>query len=215
MQAPAVSAQVVTQSLNIPPEDHAAGSEEELSRLREDLRKLREYLRTSVQERKFLLKKIGTLNQKLAEKGVVGVLQQQQQQQQQQLLLLQPPNDQLRHHPLPPGQGTPLRLQDPYPASSRLSLQQEPDRTASPCEPLPDPRGISNLELDLRAATAAFCRRGTGEDGKEDGGGGGQVMGVFVRGAAEGAEDDGEAEKAAAAAAGGATRKSRNYNSLR
>ena len=79
--------QVVTQSLNILPtladftedendEDEAEDDEdgvedvERVQRLRGDMRKLREYLKTSVQERKLLLKKIGSLNEKLAEKGL-------------------------------------------------------------------------------------------------------------------------------------------------
>ncbi len=104
--------QVVTQSLNILPEAEVVGEvggmegggEEELDRLRRDMKKLRDYLKTSVQvrrccssinfnfhvyilsclnlifvqERRFLLKKIGTLNEKIAEKGI-GQQQQQQQ----------------------------------------------------------------------------------------------------------------------------------------
>ncbi|XP_059092688.1 myomegalin-like isoform X1 [Tigriopus californicus] len=78
--------QVVTQTLHIPPTSNAYGGHEfssqpqesdEVERLRRDMAKLKEYLRTSVQERKLLLKKIGTLNERIAQvqKNKLVVLQ--------------------------------------------------------------------------------------------------------------------------------------------
>jgi hypothetical protein len=57
--------QVVTQSLNVSPAAREGGGSSETERLRRDVRRLREYLTTSVQERRYLLKKIGSLNQQL------------------------------------------------------------------------------------------------------------------------------------------------------
>lgn len=78
--------QVVTQTLHIPPTSKPLGGHEnsseshesdEVERLRRDMAKLKEYLRTSVQERKLLLKKIGTLNERIAQvqKNKLVVLQ--------------------------------------------------------------------------------------------------------------------------------------------
>ena len=68
--------QIVTQALHIPPKSEATndaieeGNNEahsnEVERLRRDMRKLKDYLKTSVQERKMLVKKIGTLNDRVA-----------------------------------------------------------------------------------------------------------------------------------------------------
>ena len=63
-------------------------------------------------------------------------------------------------------------------ASSHLQLTSgAPARDASPASSLslfdpdllPDPSGVSRAELDLRAATAAFCRRGREEEEGTDG----------------------------------------------
>jgi len=59
--------QVVTQSLNVHPVQRDGADETE--RLRRDVRRLRDYLTTSVQERRYLLKKIGSLNQQLERGG--------------------------------------------------------------------------------------------------------------------------------------------------
>ncbi len=62
-------------------------------------------------------------------------------------------------------------------ASSHLQLTSgAPARDASPASSLslfdpdllPDPSGVSRAELDLRAATAAFCRRGREEEDGTD-----------------------------------------------
>lgn len=67
--------QVVTQALHIPPkldgandinEETNEAHSNEVERLRRDMRKLKDYLKTSVQERKMLVKKIGTLNDRVA-----------------------------------------------------------------------------------------------------------------------------------------------------
>ena len=67
--------QIVTQALHIPPKIEDAkidGVEEineananEVERLKRDMKKLKDYLKTSVQERKMLVKKIGTLNERV------------------------------------------------------------------------------------------------------------------------------------------------------
>ncbi len=68
---------------------------------------------------------------------------------------------------------TPLLPRDDPVASSHLQLTSgAPARDASPASSLslfdpdllPDPSGVSRAELDLRAATAAFCRRGREEE---------------------------------------------------
>eukprot|EP00095_Tigriopus_kingsejongensis_P006629 maker-scaffold1179_size56971-snap-gene-0.12 protein:Tk06629 transcript:maker-scaffold1179_size56971-snap-gene-0.12-mRNA-1 annotation:"cdk5 regulatory subunit-associated protein 2" len=75
--------QIVTQTLHIPGSGFGSypssgdGENLEVDRLRQDLAKLKEYLKTSVQERKLLLKKIGTLNERMAQaqKSKLVVLQ--------------------------------------------------------------------------------------------------------------------------------------------
>ena len=59
--------QVVTQTLHIPPTDNVLESNVELEKLRKEVRKLREYARLSVQDRKILIHKIGTLKDKVHE----------------------------------------------------------------------------------------------------------------------------------------------------
>ena len=70
-------------------------------------------------------------------------------------------------------------------ASSHLQLTSgAPARDASPASSLslfdpdllPDPSGVSRAELDLRAATAAFCRRGREEEEEEEGTDGSVVL---------------------------------------
>jgi hypothetical protein len=65
----------VTQALHIPPtaiatndsiEELNEANANEVEKLRRDMRKLKDYLKTSVQERKMLVKKIGTLNDRVA-----------------------------------------------------------------------------------------------------------------------------------------------------
>ena len=67
--------QIVTQALHIPPQNDVVNepieelneaNANEVERLKRDMRKLRDYLKTSVQERKMLVKKIGTLNDRVA-----------------------------------------------------------------------------------------------------------------------------------------------------
>ena len=68
--------QIVTQALHIPPkidivpnegiEELNEANANEVERLRRDMKKLKDYLKTSVQERKMLVKKIGTLNDRVA-----------------------------------------------------------------------------------------------------------------------------------------------------
>ena len=67
--------QVVTQTLHIPPTDLAPDSPipappPELEKLRKEVKKLREYARLSVQDRKVLIHKIGTLKDKVHETSV-------------------------------------------------------------------------------------------------------------------------------------------------
>lgn len=61
------SLQVVTQTLHIPPSSEVAESNNELEKLRKEVKKLREYARLSVQDRKVLIHKIGTLKDKVHE----------------------------------------------------------------------------------------------------------------------------------------------------
>ena len=71
--------QIVTQALHIPPqtdgsneamEEMNEANVNEVERLKRDMRKLKDYLKTSVQERKMLVKKIGTLNDRVAAANV-------------------------------------------------------------------------------------------------------------------------------------------------
>ena len=64
--------QVVTQTLHIPPAVAAIESNApaELEKLRKEVKKLREYARLSVQDRKVLIHKIGTLKDKVHETSV-------------------------------------------------------------------------------------------------------------------------------------------------
>ena len=62
--------QVVTQTLHIPPSAESTvetNSNNELEKLRKEVKKLREYARLSVQDRKILIHKIGTLKDKVHE----------------------------------------------------------------------------------------------------------------------------------------------------
>ena len=75
------SFQTVTQTLHIPPSSSSTAdslkalhelssgelSNDEVDKLRKDMRKLKDYLKTSVQERKMLVKKIGSLNERVVE----------------------------------------------------------------------------------------------------------------------------------------------------
>ena len=61
--------QVVTQNLHIAPNSYSLPNQGEVDRLKNDIKKLRDYLKTSVQERKLLLRKIGTLNERLLKAG--------------------------------------------------------------------------------------------------------------------------------------------------
>lgn len=58
--------QVVTQTITVAP---SSAKSDEVEKLKKDIKKLREYLKTSVQERKLLLRKIGSLNDRIAEQG--------------------------------------------------------------------------------------------------------------------------------------------------
>ena len=69
----------MTQALHIPPqidtsnepkEEINAANAKEVERLKSDMRKLKDYLKTSVQERKALVKKIGTLRDRVTEAHV-------------------------------------------------------------------------------------------------------------------------------------------------
>ena len=64
--------QVVTQNLHIPPNSYSLPNQSEVDRLKNDIKKLRDYLKTSVQERKLLLRKIGTLNERLVKAGAAS-----------------------------------------------------------------------------------------------------------------------------------------------
>ena len=64
--------QIVTQNLHIPPNSCSLPNQSEVDRLKNDIKKLRDYLKTSVQERKLLLRKIGTLNERLVKAGGGG-----------------------------------------------------------------------------------------------------------------------------------------------
>ena len=57
----------MTQTLHIPPSTELAESNNELEKLRKEVKKLREYARLSVQDRKILIHKIGTLKDKVHE----------------------------------------------------------------------------------------------------------------------------------------------------
>lgn len=58
---------MVTQYLHVPPSPEVSDSIAELEKLRKEVRKLREYARLSVQDRKVLIHKIGTLKDKVHE----------------------------------------------------------------------------------------------------------------------------------------------------
>ena len=57
----------MTQTLHIPPSSEVAEANNELEKLRKEVKKLREYARLSVQDRKILIHKIGTLKDKVHE----------------------------------------------------------------------------------------------------------------------------------------------------
>ncbi len=59
--------QVVTQTLHIPPSGEVESANNELEKLRKEVKKLKEYARLSVQDRKVLIHKIGTLKDKVHE----------------------------------------------------------------------------------------------------------------------------------------------------